>query len=210
MVSGKVKSKCKTSLSRNAFANVDWKISAIYYPDLNVQVITILTHKVCIYPDWITSLPAFLRVVPVSKQTDTGVLTLLWYLARSLGHFIWNNDWFTKTYSKPIKARWIFEKQTMSWFVVIVMRCFNTLRLRQNGCHFSSDTSKRIFLNENARISNKISPKFVPKGPINNIPALVQIKGWYRPGDKPLSEPMMVISSTHTCIIRPQWVNVIW
>ena len=31
--------------------------------------------------------------------------------------------------------------------------------------------------------------KFVPKGPINNIPALVQIMAWRRPGDKPLSEP---------------------
>ena len=26
--------------------------------------------------------------------------------------------------------------------------------------------------------------------PINNIPALVQIMAWRRPGDKPLSEPM--------------------
>ena len=34
--------------------------------------------------------------------------------------------------------------------------------------------------------------KFVSKGPINNIPALVQIMAWRRPGDKPLSEQMMV------------------
>ena len=26
--------------------------------------------------------------------------------------------------------------------------------------------------------------KFVPKGPINNIPALAQIMAWRRPGDK--------------------------
>ena len=32
----------------------------------------------------------------------------------------------------------------------------------------------------------------IPKGPINNIPALVEIMAWRRPGDKPLSEPMMV------------------
>ena len=37
----------------------------------------------------------------------------------------------------------------------------------------------------------KISLKFVPKGPINNIPALVQIMAWRRTGDKSLSEPMM-------------------
>ena len=63
------------------------------------------------------------------------------------------------------------------------------------------------FLNENVRISIKISLKFVPKGPINNIPALVQIMAWRRSGDKPLSEPMMVSLLTHICVTRPQWVN---
>ena len=48
-----------------------------------------------------------------------------------------------------------------------------------------------IFLNENVWILLKISLKFVPKGPINNIPALLQIMAWRRPGDKPLSEPML-------------------
>ena len=53
----------------------------------------------------------------------------------------------------------------------------------------------------------KISRKFVPEGPINNIPVSVQIMAWRRPGDKPLSETMMVILPTHKCITRPQWVN---
>ena len=30
---------------------------------------------------------------------------------------------------------------------------------------------------------------------------------WRRPGDKPLSEPMMVRLLTHICFIRPQWVK---
>ena len=38
--------------------------------------------------------------------------------------------------------------------------------------------SKRIFLNENVWISIKISLKFVHQGPINDIPALVQIMAW--------------------------------
>ena len=46
-------------------------------------------------------------------------------------------------------------------------------------------------MNENMWIWIKISLKFVPKGPINNIPALVQIMAWHRPGDEPLSKPMM-------------------
>ena len=49
----------------------------------------------------------------------------------------------------------------------------NTLMPRQNGCHFADDISKCIFLNENVWIPIKISLKFVPEGPINNIPALV-------------------------------------
>ena len=31
---------------------------------------------------------------------------------------------------------------------------------------------------------------------------------WRRPGDKPLSEPMMARLPTHICVSRPQWVNV--
>ena len=85
--------------------------------------------------------------------------------------------------------------------------CFNPLRPRQNGRHFADDTLNRIFLNENVRISIKISQKFAPKGPINNIPALVQIMAWRRPGHKPLSEPMVVKLPMHLCVTRPQWVN---
>ena len=83
----------------------------------------------------------------------------------------------------------------------------NSLRPRQNGHLFADDTFKRIFLNKNIRISIKISLKFVPDGPINNIPTLVQVMAWRRPGDNPLSEPMMVILPTHICVTRPQWVN---
>ena len=63
------------------------------------------------------------------------------------------------------------------------------------------------FMNENAWISLKISLKFVPKVPINTIPALVQIMAWRRPGDKPLSDPLMDNLLTHICVARPQWVN---
>ena len=55
----------------------------------------------------------------------------------------------------------------------------------------SDNIFKFIFLNEKIRICNKILLNFVFKGPINNMPALVQIMAWHRTGDKPLSEPMM-------------------
>ena len=66
------------------------------------------------------------------------------------------------------------------------------MRSRQNVHRFSNDIFKCIFMNENVRRSIKIPVKFVPKGPINNIPALVQIMAWRRSGHKPLSEPIIV------------------
>ena len=83
----------------------------------------------------------------------------------------------------------------------------NTLRPRQYGRHFADDTFKCIFMNENVGISIEISLEFVPKGPINNIPALVQVMAWRRPGDKPLIEPMVVRLLMHICVTRLQWVK---
>ena len=80
-----------------------------------------------------------------------------------------------------------------------------TLRPRQNGRHFPDDIFKWLFLNENVWTSIYISLKLVPRGPINNIPTLAQVMAWRRPGDKPLSEPMMVRLPTHICVTRPQW-----
>ena len=81
---------------------------------------------------------------------------------------------------------------------------FNTLRPRQNGRHFADD----IF---NAFSGMKIYNfrlKFHWKGPINNIPALVQIMAWCWWSNKPLSEPMMVTLRTHLYITWPQWVKL--
>ena len=108
----------------------------------------------------------------------------------------WNND-------DPVHRQIIINELT------ITILYLNTLGPRQNGRHFTDDIFKCILLNENVWISIKISLKFVPKGPINNIPALVQIMAWRLPGDKPLSEPMMVNLPTHICVTRPQWVNVL-
>ena len=51
----------------------------------------------------------------------------------------------------------------------------NTLTGGQNDCRFAEDISKCILLNENVWISIKISLKFVPLFPINDISALIQI-----------------------------------
>ena len=67
---------------------------------------------------------------------------------------------------------------------VVFHRSLNTPRPRRNGHHFPDNIVKSIFFNENAWISNTISLKFVSKGTINSIPALIQIMTWCRYGDK--------------------------
>ena len=106
-----------------------------------------------------------------------------------------------------------FKKHNWLWVIncyAILGPCpipFNTLRLRQKGRHFPDDIFKWIFLNENVWISINISLKFLPRGPINNIPTLVQVLAWRQPGDKPLSGPTMARLQMHICVTRPQWVN---
>ena len=129
----------------------------------------------------------FILLVPISSYLVEHIcselcykLYISWYGAGVLKYFH-NNFW-------------------PSWY-------FNTLRPRRNGRHFAGDIFKWIFLNENVWIPIKISLKFVPQCPNNNIPALVQIMAWRRPGDKSLSEPMMVRLPTHICVTQPQWVK---
>ena len=95
------------------------------------------------------------------------------------------------------------------WLTFHLHRPASRLRPRQNGRHFADETFKCIFLHKNAWISIDISLKIAAEGPVNNIPSLVQIMAWRPPGDKPLSEPMMLISLlTHIGVTsRPQWVQ---
>ena len=53
------------------------------------------------------------------------------------------------------------------------------------------DIFKWIFLNENVRIMIQSSLRFVPKSPIDNKPALVQVMAWRQTGHKLLPEPML-------------------
>ena len=53
------------------------------------------------------------------------------------------------------------------------------------------DIFKCIFLNENDRIPIQISLKFVPRSPIDNKLAFVQVMAWHRTGDNSLPEPML-------------------
>ena len=104
--------------------------------------------------------------------------------------------------------------------MVIIMKVIHAYLSKEHECDallvyigaetkcppFPDDIFKCMFLNENALSSIKISLKFISKGPINNIQALVQVMSWHRPGDKALSEQMMVRLPTRICVVRPQLV----
>ena len=124
--------------------------------------------------------------------------------------------WLISLFGPPIIATlllgaiaWLQSSQSIispSTQLIHIYSHVNTLRPRQNGRHFADDILKCIFLNENVWIPIQIAMEFVPKGSINNIPALVQIMAWRRPGDKPLFEPMMLSLTTSICVTRSQWV----
>ena len=81
------------------------------------------------------------------------------------------------------------------------------MRPRQNGRYFVDDIFQCIFLNENIGI-------FIPKVPMDNISALVQIKttivvsgsdnGLAPKGAKPLSEPVVAKFTDANMRHRPQ------
>ena len=70
-----------------------------------------------------------------------------------------------------------------------------------------------MFSNKYILISNKISLKYIPKGPIKDNPALFQIMAWHRPGNKPLFEPMMNILHLYASLslnqLRQIWVPAV-
>ena len=97
------------------------------------------------------------RRILLTKASDASSFDVFFALRQNKRLSRQSEGWWFETPSRPL------------W------RHCNALRLRLNGRHFADGTFKRIFMNENVRISIKISLKFVPMGPIYNIPSLVQI-----------------------------------
>ena len=139
---------------------------------------------------------------PVSARLSTHSLLIVY----TEGPLYRDQESLIKTTHKLSHVFLVAQSLSMMFILSQRLPLVNTLRATQNGCHFADDIFKFIFLNGNVWILLQISLKFVPKVWINNIPALVQIMAWRQPGDKPLSEPMMV-SLTHICVTWPQWVK---
>ena len=132
----------------------------------------------------------------------------------SVIHFLWNVSNVMDIYRALwILMIWCINSRASVATVLNMQPCVPsclwviTLRPRQNCRHFADDISKSIFLMKMYEFRLRFDWCVVPKDPVNNIPPLVQIMAWRRPGDKPLFEPMMVSLLTHICVTRPQWVN---
>ena len=65
-----------------------------------------------------------------------------------------------------------------------------------------------FFVNEKVQIAIKTSLEFVPKGQINKILELLQMMTWRHPGDKPLSEAMLVSLPTQICAAWSECVKL--
>ena len=66
------------------------------------------------------------------------------------------------------------------------------LPLDKMAAIMADDNFKCIFLNESDRVPIRISLKCVPRSPIDNKPALVQVRAWRQTGDKSLPELMLI------------------
>ena len=186
---GELKISIKTSYWMVCLCNLVYQVNEL--ENLIKIVIKILMHLIWInwQLDMLVSnlkIECFLLLITLIKQVAG-------YLKKYSSHFALYSDIFATYTCENVQYKYL-----------------NTLRPGQNWRHFADNIFKCIFLNENVWIPTKISLKFVPKGPINNIPALVQIMAWRRTGDKPLSEPMMVRLPMHICLTQPQWVNTCW
>ena len=182
-----------------------WRQTTIHFPNQ-------LWQK-CHYEECWHSPHSVNRLV---RNGKSGTHIILFQCDVSMFHFVifwpWCHFFFTENdltdivalFSRSMMVKWQEPKLANDRKLIL------TLRPRRNGQHIADDIFKRIFINENVWILFKISLKFVPKGPINNIPALVQIMAWRRSVDGPLSERMMVSLPTHICVTRPQWVNALW
>ena len=117
-------------------------------------------------------------------------------------------SWLLMPWSWGIRAS-VATMPTNTWYAY---KCFHLLlgwhiKTENKWPPFSRRYFQKHFLEWKLWISIKIPLKFVPKGPLYNIPALVLITAWRRQGDKPLSEPIMIILLTRICVTRPQWVK---
>ena len=91
-------------------------------------------------------------------------------------------------YTSNLKTYFSIDTSTMKGGTTATM--LTHLPLDKMAAILTDDNYRCILLNENDRIPIRLSLKFLPRGPLDNKPALVQVMAWHRTGDKPLHELM--------------------
>ena len=81
--------------------------------------------------------------------------------------------------------------------IVFYLHAFLCIQAETKWPSFSRRHFQMHYYNGNVSTSMKISLNFARKDQINNTSVLVQIITWHRPGERPLSERMMVSELKH-------------
>ena len=110
-------------------------------------------------------------------KIDHVVMALTWIFImtgpfKKRDHFVYAPSQWETTLQCNVVSHWL----GTYWNCKIHVCCgkthsrpLNTLRLRQNGCHLADDIFKCNCFNENVWISIKMSLKFLPEDPVDNI-----------------------------------------
>ena len=136
---------------------MDWQLNISSFNPVCSQSIRIQYSEVLD----ITEQHAGPHYSPVIGQTSH-----TWYPRTQ--YFLWNHS----NSLDPIRGIHFFTLFTNIYHGIVLQRSVNSSPLGQNDCHFAGDIFICIFVNEKF-ILIKITLKFVPKGPIDNSPALV-------------------------------------
>ena len=172
-----------------------FKLTRIFFSDLQNQI------DGCTGPDKIKR-----PTVNIKMQ----IAHFYWVLIPSLGAFFWTT---TRIYTILMMKGWLYIYIILQKVLHIDCLCIHVTRMRHNtSVNTLRPRQKAVILHttvSNVLSSMKIN-EFRLKLQLNvltKIQVLVLIMACCRPGDKPLSELMLVRLLMHICLTQPQWVK---
>ena len=175
--------KCSTHATWVSFTILS-TISYLYAANNPQSIITMLSIS---FRVWIQQLPSETdTVIAIKRQqimTGFNILRLRKISCHFASNifkyfFLYGNCYILITISLKSVLKSIIDIYLIQWWSTLLTHiCINLSPPGQDGCHFADDIFRCIFMNETFCILIKISLEFVPKGPINNNPSQVEIKG---------------------------------
>ena len=90
------------------------------------------------------------------------------------------------------------------------MSWINTFGWRKSWHQSADEILKCFFINEKYHIFIQISLRFIPKGPINNMPSMVQIMPWRHSDDNQLSDDSVVYWYIYIWNTQPWRIHTLW